>query len=195
MRNIITVIVIYAVVLGRLDTKAESREIPELPYRTACGPIAMFVALDALGENTGLRELADRVQWKDGTTTSVGQMLECLSTFDRVTATVTSVTTEELHRQLAQGCVAIVPVKKGGTNLNHAIAVTGSKDGRFVYSDYPELRSVMSDQELDSKWDEKAILVARRPQAWLFSNLPWFGLPAVSLGIVVRCLLRKDDRQ
>lgn len=163
-------------------------EAPSLPYRNACGPIAVFVSLYAIGEDPDLQDLARACHWQFGKKTSVAQIVECLEMVNGVKATPVQLNVKDLAEFIGDGGTAIVPVRRDRrTEIDHAISVIGlSDDGCFVISDYPQIVGKVAAADLENLWDSSAILIQHRWTHWIWENVFALVLPTIMfcLGVV-----------
>ena len=77
--------------------------------------------------------------------------------------------------------VAILPVRKGSEEINHAVCAVTAQSNHVVLIDYPELKVIVPIEELAHNWDGQVLLV-RRVQKWKsLQILGWLFLPIFSL--------------
>jgi hypothetical protein len=79
--------------------------------------------------------------------------------------------------------VAVLPVRKHGASIDHAVVAIAVQNGNVVLMDYPELSSARSMEQLVEVWDGPALLVSRQPPQALAGALVGRG------GVAVACFV------
>lgn len=156
-------------------------------YLTACGPIACYIALKAAGIDTTLPEMVKACGWKKGELTTLDSMYRALRSKPSVACVATRVPVDRLAAMVDEGrSIAILPIRKGGEDINHAVCVARARDNRFLVIDYPELGSWKSPAELADIWDGEVLLVSRKAPDWYArENAWWIGPSAGGLGAIL----------
>ncbi len=158
--------------------------IADIGYKDACGPIACYYALTALGLQTTLDQTAKSCGWTAGSMTQFEKMAAVLSSYPQVRVHPVRVSPTQLEAFVSQpGCVAILPVRKGSDEINHAVCVTSAKNGNLHCADYPDLERQMSPDALRQVWDGEALLVERRPLA--FGKVEWILAAVFVVGLAI----------
>ncbi len=157
-------------------------------YKTACGPIASYVALHSLGKSVSLDDVVRRCEWVPERFTKLGEMQAALSSVAGIECMAVEISPQQLCSLLKDdNTVAILPVRKTSEKTDHAFCVVEVRDdGQMVkLIDYPELVSWKMIGELAQQWDGPALVVrtslARRTQR----RLLYFLMPIVTTVIVL----------
>ncbi len=163
-----------------------SARLSDASYCTACGPIACYATLRAVGDDTTLAEVVTLCQWRDGECTTIERMANAVAGAAGVRCSPVRLSPKQLSEFLAAGDrAAIVLVRKFGPEVDHAICALRT-EGEFIYAmDYPQLGQWRHRDELAEVWDGEALIVWR--EARNQSILRWCMalLPGACLGALV----------
>lgn len=139
-------------------------------YKTACGPIACYVALHKLGDDTRLGTLIEECGWKKDQPVPFGALADALGRHSSVRARAVRLTPEELFDWLGHGNrVAILAIRKMPTQTDHALCAVGVEGSRLLVLDYPEFYYTVSKGGLSDSWNGEAILVVPNEMPWPLS--------------------------
>lgn len=189
---LVTILALACVSLPLIGQKSPDNEdlLTDGAYCTACGPIACFAALTALGVPASLEIMVDRCHWKVGQLTTLGEMQAALESFPDVVCLATRISPEDLMTHMVeQDCVAILPIRKYSGDVDHAVTAVAVRNGRFLIVDYPELRQAVSPMQLADVWDGEALLVSPRPEPPLARRIAWAVGPGAACALLLLCLL------
>lgn len=132
-------------------------------YRTACGPIAGYVAIRRVGGETTLPEMIAACGWREGTMTPFSTLADAVSRNQSVNVRVVRVTPDQLFEALRSGnCAAILPIRKYATGMDHAVCAIGVENDHLIIIGYPELRTELSRPLLTDIWNGETIFITRR---------------------------------
>jgi hypothetical protein len=163
-------------------------------FKTACGPIACYIALTRLNVDCTLRDVCDNCNWSPGKLTKLKQLIVALQHYG-VSCSAMRLNPGALREllYLHPDCVAILAVRREGDSLDHVICALDANSESFLTADYPVLLSSRSDAELAKIWDGHAIIVCRR------SNYLWIvvagSVPGLALGFILCVVLRPSVRR
>src|SRR3954454_7085093 len=112
-------------------------------FKTACGPIACYVAANLLGAHVSLDDVVHDCSWSPNKTTNLEQMLNALASVKGIECTAARLTPDELSTLLKRDdTVVIIPARKDTEEIDHAYcAVRIRSDGAVQLIDYPGLVS------------------------------------------------------
>jgi hypothetical protein len=151
-------------------------------YLTACGPIACYVALRAIGVDSSLKAMAEACRWKKGELTTLEAMHQAILRTGEASSVPTQLPLDRLAALIGDGRnVAILPIRKGGEEINHAVCAVRARPGEFFVIDYPELGQWKSAAELANIWDGDLLLVSRKPAGSFWRENSWFFLPTAAV--------------
>ncbi len=181
------------------DGVANQAESPPEPfflsdgvYRNACGPIACYVAAREVGEHVTLAEMARACRWQEGHFTSLGTMHRALSGCRGVKSIVTWLSPAQLRDVIRTGrYAAILAIRHGSQEIDHAVCVTSAGDEGVTLVDYPMLRQTLTWDELADDWDGHAILVSKSWFGWCRDKWVWVALPSLASVFLIGSGLRQ----
>jgi hypothetical protein len=137
---------------------------PELS--AACGPVACYLAVEAIGINADLDDMLNRVGWVPGRATSMKSIADCLAATPGVRCLVLRPRVHELASMImSNDCSAVVPVRDDSGSVDHVLTITGFRSQRFIAVDYPRGALYLSERELAGQWEGTAVLAFNRRQA------------------------------
>ena len=135
-------------------------------YKTACGPIAGFVALHTLGIETTLDEIAKRCGWEQDKMLPLENLQNALRSYHGVCCQMVNLTPKQLCDLLKDNqTVVILALRKKTDEIDHAVCTVGVQDNDQVIHliDYPELHQRKLIGEIADVWDGVALVVRISP--------------------------------
>jgi ABC-type bacteriocin/lantibiotic exporter with double-glycine peptidase domain len=127
----------------------------------ACGPIACYLALRSLGVFASLEDVLEQCNWHSGEGVQIRQMVEALADYSDVVSRPVHLTSGELFDIVEKpDSVAIVPLSVADDN-HHAMVAVATRDSLLILIGYPELRRLVTEDELNDAWDGAAIVMYR----------------------------------
>ncbi|MGL6196775.1 MAG: hypothetical protein ACRC2T_18340, partial [Thermoguttaceae bacterium] len=95
-------------------------------YKTACGPIACLVALQSLGVDTTLDEVAQKCGWERDEFLPLENLQTALRSYRGVDCQITKLTPTELCKLLKDDqTVVILALRKLTDTIDHAVCAVG----------------------------------------------------------------------
>ena len=155
-----TVLSFSAFAQDRLPTLEDEK------YKTACGPIACFVALQSLGVDTTLDDTAKRCGWEQDKFLPLENLRTTLQSHRGVDCQITKLTPNELCKLLKDDQTVVILAQRKLTNeIDHAVCAVGVEENDQVIHliDYPELHRKKLIGEVADSWDGAALIVRVSP--------------------------------
>jgi ABC-type bacteriocin/lantibiotic exporter with double-glycine peptidase domain len=152
-----------------LPTFVFSQRMPTLEdeqYKTACGPIACVVALDTLGIETTLSEMAKRCGWEQDKYLPLENLQNALKSYHGIDCQIAKLSPKELCQLLKDDqTVVILALRKNTDETDHAVCAVDVQENDQVIKliDYPELTQRKLVAELADAWDGVALVVRITP--------------------------------
>lgn len=168
--------------------QTECAEPNTIAYTTACGPIAVYVALSNCGVTTSLQTVISQCEWSEGELTALSKLARVLDTYSEVAVAARQVSPRELVRFVQGDGAAIIPIRKGSEAANHVVCVVAAGSNMVEIIDYPELRGKLTLEQLAQNWDGEALLVRRSIAQTCLRLVPVFLLPGLAVTLVARQL-------
>jgi hypothetical protein len=131
-------------------------------YKTACGPIAGVLALETLGIETSLPEIAERCNWVQDEMLPLENLQKALQSYHGVSCQIAKITPKQLCGLLKDNqTVVILATRKKSEEIDHAVCAVGVQDNDQVIHliDYPELHQRKLIGEIADVWDGVALVV------------------------------------
>lgn len=142
-------------------------------YKTACGPIACFIALQTLGVDTTLDETAQKCGWMQDEFLPLENLRDALRSYRGVDCQITKLTPTEHCKLLKDDqTVVILALRKLTDTIDHAVCAIGVQDNDQVVHliDYPELHQRKLIGEIADQWDGPALVVRIAPLNRAFAD-------------------------
>lgn len=131
-------------------------------YRSACGPIAGFVALRTMGCDVSLEEVVRGCRSDESGATSLAKLCSYLDARDEVNCRGVWIPKNRLQEHAASDeYIPILVVRNGSETPDHVICVTDGAVGHVKVVGYPELAREVELAEIARRWDGQALLVSR----------------------------------
>jgi ABC-type bacteriocin/lantibiotic exporter with double-glycine peptidase domain len=146
-----------------------SQRLPTLEdeqYKTACGPIACCVALQTLGIETSLDEIAKRCGWEEDKYLPLENLQKALKSYRGIDCQIAKLSPKELCQLLKDNqTVVILALRKNTDETDHAVCAVSVQENDQVIKliDYPELTQRKLLAELTDAWDGVALVVRVTP--------------------------------
>lgn len=160
--------------------------ITDAHYKDACGPIACYVALRAIGETPSLEQLSSMLEWQPGRKTKICQVLTLLDQWPGLRCDGLNLSIDELWDFAGtKNLVLLLPVKRNSSQVNHLVTAVSLIDDRLAVVDYPDLKAYYSRHSLLEEWDGAALVLSRQrmlPYLWLTESAQVRGLIIFCLG-------------
>lgn len=157
-------------------------------YKTACGPIACFVALQTLGVDTTLDETAQKCGWEQDEFLPLKNLRTALRSYRGIDCQITKLTPTELCRLLKDDqTVVILALRKLTDTIDHAVCAVGVQDNDQVIHliDYPELHQRKLIGEIADRWDGPALVVRISPLYRAYADFALLFFPTTVFIVVV----------
>lgn len=178
------------VALGKLPTLKDEQ------YKTACGPIACVVALQALGVNTSLEEMVKLCSWEQDKFLPLENLQKAVCSYRGINCHMVQLSPKHLVELLKDDqTVVILAVRKQNDDIDHVVCAIGVQENDQVIHliDYPELHQRKLIAELADSWDGAALVVRVSP---FYRSLGNFALCFGPMVVVILGILwfrhRKD---
>lgn len=154
----------------------------------ACGPIAVFVAYHAIGLPADLNEITRKCNLSTDGSVALKELSQLMQLDGRLVVSSGKYSQAQLNRHLDRVGVAIIAVKAGSVNPNHAICLTGRDiTGDYVFVDSKAARSTLPEEQLMSIWEGDCIAISPSTIEYLKRELPFLVIPTlVSVAAAVR---------
>ena len=165
MRRVI-LFVFPLLVLMPLSVEGKMPTLEDEHYKTACGPIAGLVALQTLGFETTLPEIAKRCGWEQDKMLPLENLQNALCSYHGVSCQMVKLTPKQLCELLKDDqTVVILATRKKTAEIDHAVCAVGIQDNDQVIHliDYPELHQRKLIGEIADVWDGAALVVRISP--------------------------------
>jgi hypothetical protein len=160
--NILFAVVMLAVHSDlKTEVDAISTPILDAHYAGACGVIAPFVAVRALGEDLGLDEIASATEWEIHQGVSIAQMCTAITETTDLTVTAKRASPLVLRDWLESADHVAILIVHTDPNLPHAVAAVDMSDSHITFIDYPGLTRTRPIEEVVLEWNGMAIFVSR----------------------------------
>ncbi len=136
-------------------------EVDEFRYRSACGPIAIFVALKTFGIEIKFDDVLHGCNWIEGEATSLNELSNYINQRPEVSCRGVWMNMEQLKSYASSNrYVVIVVVQKNSNEFNHVLCVTNWNGKYFTTIDYPKLLQQNIDTEIRDRWNGQALIVS-----------------------------------
>jgi len=135
-------------------------------YKTACGPIACYVALQSLGFDITLDEIVRRCGWEQDKMLPLEDLQKALQSYRGIGCQIVRLTPKQLCDLLNDDqTVVILATRKKTNEIDHAVCAVGVQDNDQVIHliDYPELHQRKLIGEIADVWDGVALVVRTSP--------------------------------
>ncbi len=145
---------------------AQMPTLEDEQYKTACGPIAAVVALETLGVETSLPEMAKRCEWVQDQYLPLENLCNALKSYRGIDCQMAQLSPSQLVKLLEDDqTVVILALRKLTDEIDHAVcAVSVQENGQVIHMiDYPELHQRKLMAELADSWDGAALVVRVSP--------------------------------
>ena len=155
-----SLVLVVSPVQGRMPTLEDEH------YRLACGPIAGLLALQTLGIETTLDEVAKRCGWEQDQMLPLENLQNALRSYHGVSCQMVLLTPKQLCDLLKDDqTVVILATRKRSEEIDHAVCAIGVQDNDQVIHliDYPELHQRKLIGEIADVWDGAALVVRVSP--------------------------------
>jgi len=158
-------------------------------YKTACGPIAGFVALQTLGIETSLPEIANRCGWEQDKLLPLKNLQNAIRSYHGISCYMVQLTPKQLCDIVKDDqTVVILATRKRTEEIDHAVCAIGVQDnGQVIHLiDYPELHQRKLIGEIADVWDGPALIVRISPFYRALGDFAIYFAPmvAVIMGIL-----------
>jgi hypothetical protein len=163
MKRVACFLILFIVacpILGKMPTLEDEH------YKTACGPIAGLVALNVLGIDTDLPEIAKRAGWVQDEFLPLDNLQKALRSYPGIDCQIVKLTPKQLCELLKDNrTVVILATRKLTDDIDHAVCAVGVRDNDQVIHliDYPELHQRKLIGEIADVWDGVALVVRISP--------------------------------
>jgi len=132
-------------------------------YRSACGPIAVFVAVRTLGDDVSFDDVLAGCKIDGDDATSVRQLHDYLNTRPGLHCRAVRLTKSELAEYATSDQFVVILLTASGDDVpGHAICVTDGEEGQLTVVDYPGLVRNEKFAEAVMNWEGQALLVSRK---------------------------------
>lgn len=183
---------ICAVVFAFSGSSFAQSRLPTLEdeqYKTACGPIAGVVALQSLGVETSLDEMAKRCDWEQDKFLPLESLQKALKSYHCIDCQIAQLSPAELCKLLKDHqTVVILANRKLTDEIDHAVcAVEALENDQVIHLiDYPELHQKKLIGEVAESWDGTALVVRITPLYRAFGDFAFWFAPmiAVIMGVL-----------
>ncbi|HQH53265.1 MAG TPA: hypothetical protein PKY01_12630, partial [Candidatus Hydrogenedentes bacterium] len=129
---------------------------------SACGPVSCYTALVALGVQASIENIENQLDWRPGRQVSLERIYCMLQQYPGVCCEATNLDLGELEKLVeSDSCVALVPIRRFGTEIDHIVTVVGTRDERFLVMDFPDEARFRTCEEMKGVWTGSAIIVRR----------------------------------
>jgi ABC-type bacteriocin/lantibiotic exporter with double-glycine peptidase domain len=185
------VIVVIGLVIVSFSGFAFAQErfhtLEDEQYKTACGPIACFVALQTLGIETSLDETAQRCGWKQDEFLPLESLQTALKSYRGVDCQIAKLSPAELCQLLKdKETVVILAMRKSTDEIDHAVcAIDAEENDQVIHLiDYPELHRKKLIGEIAENWDGAALVVRMTPLYRTLSDFAFCFAPMIAVFIL-----------
>ena len=158
--SILIILIMAFPALGKTPTLEDEH------YKTACGPIAGLVALNVLGIDTSLPEIAKRCNWEQDKFLPLDNLQKALRSYRGIDCQIAKLTPKQLTDLLKDNrTVVILATRKRTDEIDHAVCAVGVQENDQVIHliDYPELHQRKLIGEIADVWDGVALVVRISP--------------------------------
>jgi len=139
------------------------RNLSDAEFSTACGPIACFVAAYKSGGYEGtLDAVAKECNWQEGRRTSLAEMCDAIRRVsNKIECRPCLLSPDQLFSFLGENpqASAVLAVRTGQGEIDHAVCAAGVKKDSFVIIDYPRVTYLLHMDQVYDVWDGHALLV------------------------------------
>jgi ABC-type bacteriocin/lantibiotic exporter with double-glycine peptidase domain len=167
-------------------------------YKTACGPIACRVALEALGIETTLDEIAKRCSWEQDKYLPLENLQNALKSYHGINCQIAKLSPKELCQLLKDDqTVVILALRKNTDEIDHAVCAVSVQENDQVIKliDYPELTQRKLVAELADAWDGAALVVRITPFYRACGDFAVCFAPMVIVIMIVLWFRRRNDKK
>jgi len=149
-------------VLGASNVAAQPalrERLRDAEYRTACGPIACYLAIRSVGQETTLAQVIAGCGWSEGKYTTLRAMRDVILAHGLSCQAVRLSPSRLADLLRHTRGAAVIPVRKRSATTDHAVCATDA-DGDFIWAaEYPELGRWVHVDELAEIWNGEALFV------------------------------------
>lgn len=172
-----------------------ARVLVDPGHRTACGPIAVYVALRSIGQAVPLERIIAECRWHVGEETRFAVLADTLRRRTGVSVRAVRLPPEQLMTWLARGGrrAAILPVRTHSGSLDHAVCAVGVQGSQVLISDYPIILTFITREQLSDSWSGEALLVMESSTPVVL-EIGLGVLPGLILGLLAGIALAKARR-
>jgi len=187
-RTLYSILIPFFIFLSPI-LQAKMSTLEDERYKTACGPIAGFIALQTLGIETSLDEMANRCSWEQDKMLPLENLQNAIRSYHGVSCQMVHLTPKQLCDLLKDDqTIVILATRKGSEEIDHAVCAVGVRDNDQVIHliDYPELHQWKLIGEIADVWDGPALVVRISPFYRALSDFATCFAPmvAIILGIL-----------
>jgi hypothetical protein len=178
--------------LGKMPTLEDEH------YKTACGPIAGLVALQTLGIEISLDEMAKRCGWVQDEMLPLENLQTALQSCRGISCQIVQLTPKQLTDLLKDDqTVVILATRKRSEEIDHAVCAVGVRDNDQVIHliDYPELHQRKLIGEIADSWDGVALVVRISPFYRALGDFAVCFAPMVLFIIILLWFLNRKPRK
>jgi ABC-type bacteriocin/lantibiotic exporter with double-glycine peptidase domain len=167
-------------------------------YKTACGPIACVVALNTLGIETSLNEIAKRCSWEEDKYLPLENLKKALKSYRGIDCQIAKLSSKELCQLLKDDqTVVILALRKNTDEIDHAVCAVSVQENDQVIKliDYPELTQRKLVAELADAWDGAALVVRITPFYRACGDFAVCFAPMVAVIMIVLWFRHRKDKK
>ncbi|MDR0611064.1 MAG: hypothetical protein LBG58_13210 [Planctomycetaceae bacterium] len=195
MRNFLF---LFFILLPNLVFSQRMPTLEDEQYKTACGPIACCVALDTLGIETTLPEMAKRCSWEQDKYLPLENLQNALKSYHGIDCQIAKLSPKELCQLLKDDqTVVILALRKNTDETDHAVCAVDVQENDQVIKliDYPELTQRKLLAELTDAWDGVALVVRITPFYRACGDFAVLFAPMVVVIISVLLFRHRNDKK
>lgn len=155
------VVSLVGVAVSPVSAASEDCPVVDARYRTACGPIACYVALRQMGTEVSLSDVVSRCDWRDGEFTSLRTMFKVMNAYPGISCRAIRMSPAQLRLEMRRELSSVIVFTRRSVDepINHATTVINQTDRGFTLVDYPVVNRMVSDHQLAELWDGQALIV------------------------------------